>query len=101
MRGSILISESRKEEKKLLGKEGGDEMIVYITTCSMVKKGQGEPTTHYKWDYNVVSELLATRKKILDTMKSSLKKPAAGPDFGGNSTEGQYLRAFERYILTA
>ncbi len=72
-------------------------MIVFITTCSMVKKGKGDPIRQYKWDYKGIPELLRTRKKVLETMKSSLKRPVEGPDFGGNSSDGEYLRAFQRY----
>jgi len=63
----------------------------------MVKKGKGDTIRQYKWDYKGIPELLATRKKILETMKSSLKRPVEGPDFGGNSSDGEYLDAFERY----
>jgi len=77
--------------------EGGDEMIVYITTCSMVKKGRGYPITDYNWDYKAIPELLRTRKMVMETMKSGLEKPVEGPDFGGGAGEGLYLRAFKRY----
>jgi hypothetical protein len=72
-------------------------MIVFITTCSMVKKGKGDPIRQYKWDYNGIPELLRTRKKVLETMISGLKRPVEGPDFGGDLSEGEYLRAFGRY----
>ncbi len=72
-------------------------MIVYITTCSMVKKGRGDLITNSNWDYKAIPELLTTRKMVLETMKSGLKRPVEGPDFGGNSSDGEYLKAFERY----
>jgi len=30
-------------------------------------------------------------------MKSGLKRPVEGPDLGGTSSDGEYLKAFERY----
>lgn len=63
----------------------------------MVKKAKGDPIRQYKWDYKGIPELLRTRKKVLETMKSGLKRPVEGPDFGGNSSDGEYLRAFQRY----
>jgi len=72
-------------------------MIVYITTCSMVKKGRGDLITSDNWDYKAIPELLRTRKMVLERMKSGLKRPVEGPDFGGNSSDGEYLKAFERY----
>lgn len=50
-------------------------MIVYITTCSMVKKGRGNLITNSNWDYKAIPELLRTRKMVLETMKSGLKRP--------------------------
>jgi len=63
----------------------------------MVKKGRGYLITNSKWDYKAIPELLRTREMVLKTMKSGLERPVEGPDFGGSSSDGEYLKAFERY----
>jgi len=63
----------------------------------MNKRGGGKPIGSYSWNYNVVSKLLASRKKIHRIMESSIEKPKIGPDFGGQSSEGKYLEAYKRY----
>lgn len=72
-------------------------MIVFITTCSMKKRGGGKPFASFGRNFKVFPELLSLRKKIHSIMKSSLEKPNIGPDFGGRSLEGKYLEAYKRY----
>jgi hypothetical protein len=59
--------------------------------------GGGGPLTSTSWEYEGKAELLTVRKKVLDKMHSSLKKPFPGPDFGGDSKEGEYLTGYGRY----
>lgn len=77
-------------------------MNIFITTCSMNKAGGGKAYGFYDWKNQGRGELLAVRRRVLNLMeshivKSSLKLPYAGPDFGTSYEAGDYLPALKRY----
>jgi hypothetical protein len=77
-------------------------MNVFITTCSKNKIDGGKPYSYYGWRNERRAPLLLVRARILEMMregelKSGLRLPVAGPDFGGRDEDGQYLPARKRY----
>ena len=75
---------------------------VFITTCSMNKKGGGKSYRYYEWKNEGREELIKNRRNVLvlmqsGTIKSSLKLPVVGSDFGGNVEDAGYLPAIKRY----
>ncbi len=68
----------------------------------MNKAGGGKPYGYYDWKGQSREQLLKTRWHVLELMKagivkSSLRCPVIGPDFGGSEMEGKYLPALKRY----
>jgi hypothetical protein len=77
-------------------------MNVFVTTCSMNKIEGGKDYSYYGWRNERRADLLQRRRKVLEMMqtkalKSSLRLPVEGPDFGATAEGGQYLPARKRY----
>lgn len=77
-------------------------MNVFITTCSMNKAGGGKAYSCFNWENKDRSELLKIRYEVLELMrsgeiKSSMKLPLIGPDFGGRIENAAFLPAVKRY----
>jgi hypothetical protein len=77
-------------------------MNIFITTCSKNKIEGGKPHLSYRWRGESRSRMIQVRAKILDMiksgeLKSGLRLPVLGPDFGGCEESGAYLPARKRY----
>jgi hypothetical protein len=83
-------------------KSGRCGMNVFVTTCSMNKIEGGKDYSYYRWRNERRVDLLQRRRRVLEMMqtkalKSSLRLPIEGPDFGATAEGGQYLPARKRY----
>jgi hypothetical protein len=77
-------------------------MKIFVTTCSMNKIDGGNDYSYYGWSNERKTDLLQRRRRVLEMMqtkalKSSLRLPVEGPDFGATAEGGQYLPARKRY----